>query len=357
MRKLLAATAAVTLATLVALVLAEVAVRIAAPQNLSGTWLSHAPGGYWINRAHAKARHQYGERTAHVRINSLHLRGDEPADAEGKVLCLGDSFTFGWLLEENETFVHHLESSARRDLAPASIAFLNGGTGGWGAAHYTAFYERFGAALGANVVVVFLNFDDVVRSIRNGPFRWKDASRTAIEACGDDTGRDRLRDLMQSLPGYQWLLEHSHLVQLTRQTFLGNLRRTPPVQLGQAEIEDAVAFAEAVFRRLKTLCDERGAGLRVVCVGCGKEVNDQAPEYWSEADRAFEKRAPAFFASLDVPFTDLSERMATRMGAAYRDYFIAKDVHFNEKGARLFADVAWPWLREQLQHPGLFRKN
>jgi hypothetical protein len=44
------------------LVLGEVATRWLAPQDLSGSWRSEHPRGYFLNKAEGISRHQYGDR-------------------------------------------------------------------------------------------------------------------------------------------------------------------------------------------------------------------------------------------------------------------------------------------------------
>ncbi len=107
----------------------ELMVRWVAPQDLSGTWLTVGPQGLILNRA--RARHQFGDRVVTYRINALHQRGPEPLDGTAAVLVLGDSFTFGWLLEEADSAPGVLQSLADRDLGPRKLAFLNASTGGW----------------------------------------------------------------------------------------------------------------------------------------------------------------------------------------------------------------------------------
>jgi len=67
------------------------------------------------------------------------LRGGPIGAGTNRVLCVGDSFTFGWLLDETNTFVYKLDQFAARDFPVGTLAFLIGGVDGWGTADYVAF--------------------------------------------------------------------------------------------------------------------------------------------------------------------------------------------------------------------------
>lgn len=98
----------VSVSLIASLLLCEVLTRIVAPQNLSGTWFERSRRGSDINKANWTSRQQFGSRNVVYRINDLHLRGGLVGQATNRILCVGDSFTFGLLLDETNTFVHKL---------------------------------------------------------------------------------------------------------------------------------------------------------------------------------------------------------------------------------------------------------
>ncbi|MBL4585469.1 MAG: hypothetical protein JKX84_00210 [Flavobacteriales bacterium] len=76
--------------------------------------------------AFAKAEHHTSEFELDVRINNLGFRGPDVAIAKKKkrVLVIGDSFTFGWGVEVEETWIHLLSEKY------PNVEFLNLGQGG-----------------------------------------------------------------------------------------------------------------------------------------------------------------------------------------------------------------------------------
>lgn len=68
------------------------------------------------------------------RINNVGFRGEDipyrKPDGEFRILCIGDSYTFGWAALEESSFVAQLESMLRDSVPGANIRVMNGGVGG-----------------------------------------------------------------------------------------------------------------------------------------------------------------------------------------------------------------------------------
>ena len=344
-----AALVAVTL--VIALLIGELAVRCIAPQNLSGAWRVLSPAGNLINDAGRVAQHQFGKRVVSYRINEHHLRGAPLGHGKPRVLCVGDSYTFGWLVEEEKCFVSQLAARA------TNIEFLNGGAGGWGTAQYVSFVEEFGQTLAPKAVVVFLNFDDIRRSQEGGLWSWQDEA--TLKPAPRQKSERLLKQIVRKLPAYQWLLEHCHLLQLARRAALNNgPESTPAAAPDEETIADGVHLAQALFTRLHQWCQQHQAKLIVINVGLG-EVH-WSPKIGIKEDdmnRAFVTAAPAFFASLGVPFVDMSAELKTAAKGDLTPFRIPVDLHFNEQGHALFADTTWPHLGSLLEPLAALRSD
>ena len=148
--------------------LGEAYLRLLAPQDMSGAWFDEGPRGLVLNKAQGTARHQFENRVVTYRFNRFHQRGGELQEGIPRVLVVGDSFTFGWLLDERHSPPALLQAAADRDFGAGRVAFLNAGTGGWGLDSYLAYLEIFGDAIGAKAVIISLNGDSFRRAMRNG---------------------------------------------------------------------------------------------------------------------------------------------------------------------------------------------
>lgn len=350
-RVMIAKAALVVVTSVIALLIGEIAVRCIAPQNLSGAWRVLSPAGNLINDAGRVARHQFGERVVSYRINEHHLRGGPLGHGKPRVLCVGDSYTFGWLVEEEKCFVSKLAARA------TNFEFLNGGAGGWGTAQYVSFVEEFGQTLAPKAVVAFLNFDDIRRSMEGGLWTWHDAA--TLKPAQRQNSERLLKQIVRKLPAYQWMLEHCHLLQLARSAALNaGPASFPAASSDEKAVTDGVHLAQALFTRLHQWCQQHQAKLIVINVGLGEvHWSPKIGDKEDDMNRAFVTAAPAFFASLGVSFVDMSAELNAAAKGDFTPYRIPVDLHFNEAGHALFADVTWPHLSQLLEPLAALRSD
>ena len=162
--------ATMLMSIVVTLLLLEGAVRIFAPQELvaSELFLSSQPGANPMQARSARralqpnvrCRHRSDEFDVAVRINSRGLRDVEHSLAKPpgvrRVLVLGDSFTFGYGVEENQRFSNLLA----RQLG-AGWEFINSGVPTWGTADELSYLRDEGLKYHPDLVVLFFYRNDV----------------------------------------------------------------------------------------------------------------------------------------------------------------------------------------------------
>ena len=186
------------------IVLAEGLTRIVRPQNLSGSWRVATDRGLMVNKSGGEVRHQQGQRVANYSFGPGHLRGPV-GKGKVKILVLGDSYTFGWLLKDEDTYVYRIQQSLDAAWGNDQVILLNAAAGGWGTADSVAFVEDFGDKIAPDMVVVFLNTDDIGRALRSDLWTF-DAESEKIQR--KDAPFSRLKRMANSIPLYGWLLEH-----------------------------------------------------------------------------------------------------------------------------------------------------
>jgi lysophospholipase L1-like esterase len=106
-----------------------------------------------------------GWRDIPVRINSHGLRGAEfpvakPAGVD-RILVIGDSFAFGYLLQEDEAMAAYLQRLLDAARGPGRTHVINAGVPGFGIFNERGFLEHRGLAFGPDVVVLFVTPGDI----------------------------------------------------------------------------------------------------------------------------------------------------------------------------------------------------
>jgi lysophospholipase L1-like esterase len=264
-----------------------------------------------------------------------------------RVLVLGDSFTFGWRLHFENTFVAHLQRLVDAQLGPGRVVFLNGGHMGWGASDYVSFAEHYAKQIRTDAILIFLNAFDIDRSIRNKRYKLRDENALELEEKRVFWPAMKTRMLTRYIPGYQWLLEHSQLVQVLRKGMIMVISRSPQkIEAHNDDGVDPVMLGRALFHQLKTFCDANRYGLFVITTGFVKaEIEGMETSTFT---RAFIDGSDHFFEEEGIGFYDIGLRFHEYVRGDYSTVVFPKDPHPNELGAKYIAELNWPYLRNWL---------
>lgn len=162
---------------LIALLLAEVVVRLFAPQQLiqirPDLWQPADTIG-WLRRPNANTRINTGERTVSVITDRDGYRIGNAGRTEGaqQVLLIGDSFMEALQVEHEQTTAHLLQESLTAR-AGRVVAVRNAGVAGWGPSQYLIRARQLMGrdAFGLLVVAVFVGNDAVEYRFDHSPPR------------------------------------------------------------------------------------------------------------------------------------------------------------------------------------------
>lgn len=226
--------AAALLSISVALAVGEAATRLLAARSEALLWTGERKALFnpyrpdarlgWALRPDWTARDEAPDYRVTVRTNALGLRGPEaaphPSPGVTRVLVLGDSFAFGYGVEDEESFPRRLEARWRAE--GRAVEVLNAAVPGYSADHHLVYLRTRGFALEPDLVLVALcenDVDDLGWSrLALGPDRLPqriDSLRRLV----DENGRLRyvnedrvpLPERWLAAPLSGWLAEHSHL--------------------------------------------------------------------------------------------------------------------------------------------------
>lgn len=159
---------------LVAFAVAEVAARVLIarrPVLTSGEQAVYSqtdPVLGWRNRPGTRVRYSRRDYQTSVAINALGFRDVEHSRTKTpgttRVLAIGDSFIEAYTVELEESVTRRAEAIGRARGCPVEV--VNAGVHGYSTDQEALWYQREGEALGADVVLVFAYYNDVLNNIR-----------------------------------------------------------------------------------------------------------------------------------------------------------------------------------------------
>jgi lysophospholipase L1-like esterase len=342
---------AVLLVTLVVVMfLGEGIVRIFVPQEMSGTWRVTTKNGYFVNKSEGTVRHQFGQKVVTYTFYEPHLRGTPLKEKGIRILVIGDSFTFGWNLKKEDTFLQHLQNYSDQEFGYDKFYFLNAGVGGSGTAGQVAFIEDFADRIKPDIVLIVLNAWDAKRSLKKNLYELTSESDLSLKR--NIIKANKIRDIVNALPGYQWICEHSHLFRVIRRSWMifrhkldVDEKSTIPERDQGESSSDALRLEQSLFYRLKMLCEKNNADLFVTTTGWNAMPE---PRGDLAGNDRFIADADKFFEGLNIPFYDISPYVTDMWALDYDKYF-SSDFHPNETGSALIGRTVWNhFLKEQL---------
>jgi len=155
-------------ALLMAGVVAEIGIRLFFPQ----VFPPHPPGLYtedslvgFVLTPGFEGRHERPEFSTEVVVNSVGLRGPElkpRAPGALRVVCLGDSFTWGWGADGDEAYPARLQAILAARFPSREVEVLNAGVPGYGNDEELEWLRARGAGFEPDLVVVqFFPWNDL----------------------------------------------------------------------------------------------------------------------------------------------------------------------------------------------------
>ena len=351
-----ARTAALSLAVLLislflSFFLAEYFVRFFFPQDVSGSWRVQDTHGMWVNKTAGVARHQFGKKLVEYRFGEYHNRVTSDKDAFKNpnlkpILVLGDSFTFGWLLSDADTFISKLTEKY------PNFRFINSAAGGFGSADYLRYVESYCKKISPEKIFIFFTGTEYSRTLESNLYSLNQGALVR--------GRNeinRMKQYANLLPYYSQLLENSHLLSLARRVFLTELRRADNLEARPSLVGTELPKNKVTAQETE-LVDSVLAELHLESRRCAQDVfffhlgvNDLKSARYPMGSAL--KRLTLLYKE-EIKLFDLgAKRFMDIYRASKDDYTIANDGHPNALGAELIYSA----LEEIIRENGILNEN
>ena len=218
---------------LVAFLLAEVAVRLISPQEVGPVRFACNP-----ELGEIPVPGQQGERkipgvySFRYSNNSLGWRGRreyrEAKQTDYRVLFLGDSFTYGTGVNDDQTFAARVEKDLRA--GRMSVEVLNAGAPGKGTDYALKCFQTLGRKFHPDLTVLGFFANDFQDNARGEYYNV--GRRGDLRVKPPDCRRGTIKAVLDCLPAYNWLLSRSQAANLIKQAgvkvLINRARKTDP---------------------------------------------------------------------------------------------------------------------------------
>ncbi len=334
---------------LITILLAEFLVRVFYSQDKMITWIEMHPRGFMMNQSGGESFQEFGDRRTEYRFTDTRLRGGEIDTGSGGILALGDSFTFGLHITEQDTYTELLNDKIS---AQGNFQILNGGVGGAGLADWPAWLKEFGEQISPDIVLLFLNYADLERALSKNLFVIDDETDELIESI-----RWEPRSFLFSLGRmgwYRWLQRHSELMNglvtfLWQNFYFKDITNnfdpgTSPVPVPDYEHFDldsdySLRLAEKLVSKITDWCAEQGCRFMIATTGFFERSDENLHTY--RFYRALKEGA----IQGSSQFHDNTPCVMNASNYDLDSIRIPGDSHPDETGVRIIAECTYDWLR------------
>ena len=307
----------------------------------------HATRG-WYHRRNA-AGTIAGVRT---RTNALGFRGatlsSNKADGEFRVLCLGDSVTFGHCLADGQTWVDAFNRAATRRLAGRTVTAINAGVPGYATAQELDLLLSEGLAAKPDAVILQVCFNDVPDMINTAPgmisgvpmnFVSTDSNHWSgvVRAIQSIVMKRRLKAMQES---QMWAGNNAFTGKEGMRRSDREMYADPPLP----EMAKGWQNMLATLDRMAAECRSRGLEFVVVFFPVDRQMSADGESINPEATLtrwAMDKGVT--YVDLADAFRAESRRLGFAKGALLMD-----DVHLSAAGARLAGDVLAEFVAKRI---------
>lgn len=321
-----------------ALLAAEGLVRLFFDEPLQPRFVIDAGYGVRANQPGIRTRHYVpGDYEVEINTNSAGMRGTreyqlrKPEDVY-RVLVLGDSFAFGFGVEDEEVVSAVLEDKLNQSAGKGQrFEVLNLSVSGFGQAEELLTYRHAGRQYDPDAVVLFYFQNDVGNNAVSGLFE-----------IGEDgelhrTDQDYLpaveaRERLYAIPMVRWLFEHSAAWNLVRNRLSSLVQKSLLKNKGLKEFSDtqpeAVELTKALIREFVAEIKADGARAIIVAIPHKASARSNFP------------LSPAEVREIGAEFLDAQDFVTAA------DYY-ERDSHWRPSGHRLASQRIAALLQRQ----------
>lgn len=270
--KLPATLLAIAIGTIASALLAEIAVRIFFDEPVQPRFVTDPGYGVRWNQARIDTRHYVpGVYDIRITTNSVGMRGPREYPVERtpesvRIMLLGDSFTFGYGVEDSEVVSAILENDLGNS-DRSEVEAINLGVSGFGQAEELITWRSRGAAYRPDAVAILYFDNDIGNNAISNLFSL-DAGGNLTRTGAEYLPGSRLQELLFAIAPIRWLFVHSEAWNLIRNRLSILVQNAKLKERGLTSFDDTTPGGVQLTRTLlKVLVSEiRATGAQVSIV-------------------------------------------------------------------------------------------
>ena len=355
------AEAGVLLAALAfAIVLAELVVRLVAPQNLPSQqqirsfvlkdmYVADEKAGY-RPVAHFSGKIERAGVVTEFSTNSLGLRGGELGPKQRpSIAAFGDSFTWAWGCPQGQEWIHVAGREIER-LGGAQVETVNCGVNGYGTGAAVGLLEEIGPEIRPDVVLLGFFSNDYTDNLLADMLGTPGIYTVREGYLFDSFSHEYFQE--------NWLVRESHLYRMASrawETFrVKVLRRIPSARavkvFGEDEFQRGADLSEKHILRMREVAESLGARFAVVWL----PTDVYAFQRMRPQDITLQWNLQQRVAAAGIPSIDLLPVVTAEQRIP--GLYLPNDGHFSERGNRVAGRAVATWLLESPALVDVLRK-
>lgn len=263
-------------------------------------------------------------RKFHLKTNSLGIREqeipfDKPKDIF-RILLLGDSVSMAEGVELNQIYLKQLESILKANQIK-SVDTVNAAIRGYGNDQELILFRRLGKKYNPDLVILAFYTGNDINDNQNGQLFELQGENLVQRLATVETSKKykyySIQSMFQNMPGYSFLMSHSHLANLIRVSYFKIIthRIYKEEKLKDIPLEEQPAFhlTLAILRQLNQDVQEFGARSFILIIPTFDDIRALRTEPLADIDRV-DLALENFCQINEIPFLNLSHDMIRWQG-------------------------------------------
>jgi lysophospholipase L1-like esterase len=348
---------AITIGIIFAFGIAEIAVRIFCPRQVSPVRFAFDPQLGEIPTPNQKGRKIMPGAFAHTYSNNSYgFRGSREYDfkkgGKYRILFLGDSFTYGLGVNDEQTFAYLTEKLLLGN--GLDVEVINTGNPGKGTDYELRLFQVLGGKFNPDLTVVCFVGNDFFDNERGAYFTVSESGEISPKPLSQGLAKA----ILNQLPGYNWLVSYSQAANLVRDAVVIYLtRRTRPearpdgLVIHYPEVKNGYAneknkkLTEIYLRHLIKSIKNNGGSFMIFYVPVAEEIEHFRKNHQIGAD---EEAIKTIVAAQGYQLLSLTPVLSTSGEPVDKLYFKV-DGHWTALGHALVARYMSENIKKQIE--------